>query len=74
MYKVRQDTDQDRTRKAIAKVVRQAVRLHFSLQADYYINKLLPDILEEHALATAKGEEFTLDLSKLDLPALPEGK
>jgi len=74
MYKVRQDSDQDRTRKDIAKVVRSAVRLHFSLQADYYINQLLPDILEQHSLATAEGREFTLDLSKLDLPRLPEGK
>ena len=74
MYKVRQDSDQDRTRKDIAKVVRSAVRLHFSLQADFFINQLLPDILDQHSLAVANGEEFTLDLSKLNLPTLPEGK
>ena len=73
MYKVRKDSDQDRQRKDIAKVVRSAVRLHFSLQADHYINRILPEILEQHALAAAEGKEFALDLSKLELPALPEG-
>lgn len=70
MYKVRRDSEQDRQRKDIAKVVRSAVRLHFSLLADQAINDLLPDILEEHALSLAEGKPFALDLGKLDLPQL----
>lgn len=68
MYKVRRDTTLDRQRKDIAKVVRSAVRLHFSLLADNHINDLLPDILEEHEKAVANGEQFKLDMSKLNLP------
>lgn len=72
MYKVRQDSEQDRQRKNIAKVVRSAVRLHYSLAADDQINKVLPAILEQHALAVSKGQAFVLDLTKLDLPALEQ--
>lgn len=71
MYKVRQDSNQDRQRKDIAKVVRSAVRLHYSLLADAKINEVLPDILEQHALATANGVPFALDMSTL---ALGEGE
>ncbi len=74
MYRVRQDSDQDRTRKKIAKVVRQAVRLHYSLGADDKINELLPDILEQHAIAVSEGKPFALDLSKLNLPMLGESE
>jgi len=73
MYKVRQDSEQDRQRKNIAKVVRSAVRLHFSLAADDFINDALPEILEQHATAVAAGKPFALDLSKLNLPKLTEG-
>lgn len=68
MYNVRKDSEQDRQRKDIAKVVRSAVRLHYSLLADQAINDILPDILEEHALAVAEGRPFALDLSKMNLP------
>jgi len=72
MYKVRKDSDQDRQRKNIAKVVRSAVRLHYSLAADDRINQLLPSILEQHALAVSQGEPFVLDLSGMELPQLGE--
>lgn len=74
MYKVRKDSEQDRQRKKIAKLVRAAVRLHYSLAADDKINDVLPAVLDEHALSVAEGKPFTLDLGKLDLPALGESE
>ena len=70
LYQVIQDTPVNRDRKKIAKAVRSAVRLHFSMMADDYINDVLPDILEKHADAVGKGEHFMLALD--DLPALPQ--
>lgn len=71
MYKVRKDSDQDRQRKDIAKVVRSAVRLHYSLLADQTINDVLPEILDQHALAVSQGKPFQLDMASLNLPKLP---
>lgn len=70
LYTVIQDSPVNRDRKKIAKAVRSAVRLHFSMMADDYINEVLPEILEQHEEAIAKGQHFTLALD--DLPALPQ--
>lgn len=72
MYKVRKDQPLDRDRKKIAKAVRSAIRLHFSMAADDYINEVLPRILEQHELAVERGEEFVLRLE--DLPQLTDGR
>ena len=69
LYEVTQDDEANRERKKIAKAVRSAVRLHYSMMADDYINQVLPAILDEHKLALDSDEDFTLRLA--DLPALP---
>ncbi len=69
MYTVKRDDEANRERKKIAKAVRSAVRLHYSMMADDYINHVLPNILDEHTRALGAGEDFTLRLA--DLPALP---
>ena len=70
LYTVVQDSPDNRDRKKIAKAVRSAVRLHFSMMADDYINEVLPDILEQHTKALQTGAPFVLALD--DLPALPQ--
>jgi hypothetical protein len=73
MYEPQKHDAADMERRMIAKAVRSAVRLHYSMAADRAINELLAPILERHALCAANGQEFTLNLADLDLPALPEG-
>ena len=41
LYEVKQDDGANRERKKIAKAVRSAVRLHYSMMADDYINQVL---------------------------------
>ena len=70
LYTVIQDSPVNRDRKKIAKAVRSAVRLHFSMMADDYINEVLPTILENHEKAIASGDHFILALD--NLPQLPQ--
>lgn len=70
LYQVIQDSPVNRDRKKIAKAVRSAVRLHFSMMADDYINDVLPTIMEQHEAAVVEGKPFILALN--DLPALPQ--
>ena len=74
MYNVKKQNEVERQRRNIAKAVRSAVRLHFSMLGDDAINRVLPDILDQHSKALAAGEPFTLNLADLDLPRLTEGK
>jgi len=68
MYTPQQHDAVEMERRLIAKAVRSAVRLHYSMLADRAINDVLAPVLEEHAKALAEGREYTLDISQLGLP------
>jgi len=68
MYSPQQHDAVEMERRMIAKAVRSAVRLHYSMLADRAINDVLAPVLEDHARAIAAGEEWSLDLTQLELP------
>ena len=68
MYTPNTDSDVDRDRKKLAKIVRSNVRLHFSMMADDHINAVLGPVLDKHTDAVVNGEEFELDWADMHLP------
>jgi hypothetical protein len=68
MYTPMTDSDVDRERKKLAKIVRANVRLHFGLMADDHINAVLGPILDDHTEAVVEGAEYVFDWADLHLP------
>ena len=68
MYTPMTDSDVDRERKKLAKIVRSNVRLHFSMMADDHINAVLGPILDDHTDAVVEGAEYVFDWADLHLP------
>ena len=52
-------------RAKIAKVVRNHIRIKYSLEADEEINQILPKVLAEYDRCLQTGKPFDLDTNKL---------
>lgn len=62
---MRRRTKVEMTQAQVAKCVRAAIRLKYSLQADEEINDRLPSILDEFELALSTGTPWALPLGDI---------